>query len=293
MAGTLSTARALVTQPTRTPLPYGLLSVAQMPTDSDVHTAGGVRYEVDPCGRANVVTEACLVTGGPTKLPTDTWSMKGSAPFTVYTMPVCGPVGNWEEYEQRAVAALTNGEARAVEREFESGEFGTIPHLAEDTAVTGTGFDNTVIEQTAATVVTGSPVTLTRAIAELEAVMADCYGNEGVIHVPPRVVAYGVKFGLFKVDGNRLRSPMGHLVAAGAGYRGLSPAGVATGQTDPWIYATGAVFVRRTGVMVPATVRQSLDRSKNDVYLLAERTYVIGWDCCHYAAQLDLSGAGS
>lgn len=289
MVSTIDQARVLVNQPTRTPLPFGLMSVAQMPPITDVHESGGVRYEVDPCGPANITTEACLATGGPTKTPTDTWMWRGATPFTVYTYPVCGPVGNWDEYQRRAVAALTNGEARAVEREFESGSLGTYPHLAANAVVSGTGFDTNVVYQTEATVVTGSPVNLVRGIAELEAVLAACYGNEGVIHIPPQVVAYGITNGTFRVDGNRLRSPSGHLIAAGAGYRGLSPAGAVQSTMTPYLYATGAVFIRRGEIQVPASNRQSLDRSVNDVHLLAERTYVIGWDCCHYAQQVDLT----
>jgi hypothetical protein len=35
---------------------------------------------------------------------------------------------------------------------------------------------------------------------------------------------------------------------------------------------------------------EALDRARNDVVLVAERTYVIGWDCCHFAVPVRLGG---
>jgi hypothetical protein len=213
-----------------------------------------------------------------------------SNPFTVYTMPVCAPVGNYADYQQRVTNTLVAGEARAVEREFWTGAHGTMPHLAASAAVTGSGFDGGVIVQTAASILTGGPVDVVEAMSMLEQALATCYGNEGVIHVPPLAVAQLMHKGIVRVDGTRLRSPMGHLVAAGAGYPGTSPDGVAPSVNGWWLYATGAVTMRRTQVEVTSTAAQAVDRAKNDMWLVAERTYVLGWDCCHFAVQARLGG---
>lgn len=283
-------ARKLVAPPARIPLSYGLLSAAKPVEDADVHWRLGVRSEPEPCGPAGVYIDSCPVTGGGVvKAATDLGEeCRASTPFTVYSLPVCAPVGEYAMAERTATGALTNGEARAVEREFESGEFGTTPHLAENTQVIG---EDGCIEQTAAsTPVTGvGAVDLVHAIAHLESSLAECYGNEGVIHVPPAAIARGAWFNLFTQDGPRLRSPMGHLVAAGSGYRGLAPDGSAAPHDQPWLYATGAVFVYRSGITVTSTPAQALDRAKNDMYLVAERTYVLGWECCHFAIQADLT----
>ncbi len=220
--------RPLVAAPNRVALSYGLLSVSQTPVDTDEHWRLGVRFEPDACTPVDLTFEVCPATGAPeTKAPTDTWTTRAANAVTVYALPVCGPVGNWDDYEARVTRAFNSGEARAVEREFWTGEAGLLPHLAEDTATSGTGFDSEVVLQTAATVITGAPVDITEAVGLLEEALAGCYGHEGVLHVPPAAVAHLASKTLVEKDGPRLRSPMGHLVAAGAGYTGSSPAGVA------------------------------------------------------------------
>src|SRR5919109_688661 len=135
--GVTGQARLLVGQPVRAPLPYGLFSVAQEPPDTDVHSRGGVRFEVEYCGPAGITTETCPATGfGPTKSPTDPTSERASNPFTTYTMPVCAPVGMYDQYDAMTRRILEWGDERAVEAEFWTGAAGTMPHLAENVAVT-------------------------------------------------------------------------------------------------------------------------------------------------------------
>lgn len=287
----VSAGQPLVPAPTRTPLSYGLLSVSQTPIDTNEHWRLGVRYEPDACTPDNLTFEVCPATGSPEiKLPTDTWTTRAANPVTIYALPICGPVGNWDDYEQRVTRAFTSGEARAIEREFWTGENGLLPHLAADTEVSGTGFDSEVVIQTAADVLVTGAVDITEGIALLEEALATCYGNEGVLHVPPIAVAHLQARHLVTVDGPRLRSPSGHLVAAGAGYVGSAPDG--TGPTDGvyWLYATGAIFVRRGALTLTSSKQQALDRERNDVVLVAERTYVVGWDCCHFAVPVRFGG---
>lgn len=287
----MTSGRNFVRAPARTSLLYGLESVAQVLPDGDAHWRLGVRTDVDPCGTANVATETCPATGAPaTKTATGPMTTRTSNPFTVYSMPVCSTVGRTSEWEDIVKRGLLAGEWRAVEREFWTGDAGTIPHLAEDTAVTGIGFDANVVEQSAATVVTGGPVGVTYGLALLEEALGSCYGAEGVIHVPPAVLTVMKGAGLIIVDGNRLRTPNGHLIAAGAGYPGTSPAGGAATPGTRWIYATGAVWITRSDIDVTGTVGQAVDRAKNTLWLVAERTYLLGWDCCHLAMQVSISG---
>lgn len=295
----MSAGRLLVDAPTRTPLRYGLLSVAQTPPEGDSHWKMGIRYEPDACTRDEITIEVCPATGSPeTKSPTGVWSTRAANAFTIYAMPVCGPVGNWDEYTEKVTRAFSSGEGRALEYEFWTGTRGTLPHLAEDTPVTGTGFDSDVVEQTAATVVTGAPLDVVEAMGQLEQALATCYGHEGVIHVPHIALAHLFSENLAFRDGDQLRSPAGHLIAAGSGYPGTGPDGSGPTGGNWWFYATGAVFLRRSAINITSTQVEALDRSKNDMYLVAERTYVIGWDCCHFAALVstggeDIGGVGS
>lgn len=285
-------ARLLVAPPTRTLLPYGLLSVAQTPTDSDsIHWQNGIQFEPDTCERARVTVTDCPAIPAD-KIPTDGPGLRGANPFTVYTMPVCSAPGFIDEARTRAVAALTSGEARAIEREFWLGEFGVTPHLTV-TGAAVTGSDGTV-EQSSPTIITGGPVTPVEGLALLEEALSNCYGNEGVIHMSPGTLTTLYTNGSIYKDGARLRTPNSHLVAAGAGYPGTFP-----GQSDPggsgvrWMFATGAVFMRRTEVTVPeARPGGVLNRGNNSVFLVAERTYVLGWDCCHIAIPVRIASVG-
>jgi hypothetical protein len=49
-----------------------------------------------------------------------------------------------------------------------------------------------------------------------------------------------------------------------------------------WIFATGEVFYRRGDIWQPTSV-ESFNRGNNTVRAMAERTYVLGWDCCLFA----------
>lgn len=287
----ITAGRTLLPAPARTPLPYGLLSVAQTPSAPDIHWRLGVRYEPDPCSPDGVTVEVCPATGSPElKPPTDTWFTRAANPFTVYALPVCSPVGNYDEYEAMVRRAFAAGEGRAIEREFWTGARGTTPHLAANVAVSGTGFDFDVLEQSAAVSVTGSPVDITEGIALLEQQLASCYGHEGVIHVPHIGLAHLFSKTLARVDGTRLRSPAGHLIAAGTGYPGTAPDGSGPTGGVWWIYATGAVFVHASPVEITSTRGQALDRERNDMFLVGERTYVFGWDCCHFAVPVRMGG---
>lgn len=163
----ISDGRMLVAPPTRVPLPYGLLNAAEPQEDADAHWQLGIRFQPVPCGPAGVTLEPCpSVTGGPSLAATSVGIVtRGASSFTVYAWIDCSTVGFIDEAQSMASAMLTAGEGRAVEREFWTGEFGTTPHLAEDTAVTGT--DGSV-EQTAAVVVTGAPLDVVEAVGSLE-----------------------------------------------------------------------------------------------------------------------------
>lgn len=288
----------MVEAPARTPLRYGLFSVVQTPTDEDsTHARMGVRYEPGTCDPAELTCLSCPDTNDPEdKESTEAKALRGATPFTVFTRPVCSSVGWVEEAQQRAEAALRRGEERAVEAAFwtgtpASGCPDTTPHLASNVMVTGDAGPNDVqpvTEQTAAVdVAGGSVVGIVHGISLLEEALSECYGNEGVLHVPTAVATWMQRYNLLTRDGLRYRSPAGHLVAVGSAYPGTGPDGSDPGDSDRWVFATGAVFMRRSPIQtVPAEVASALNKSTNDLGYTAERTYVVGWDCCHFAAQL-------
>jgi len=56
-----------------------------------------------------------------------------------------------------------------------------------------------------------------------------------------------------------------------------------------WIYLTGQVFAYRSSAE-EFDFKSSFNRAENTAYMIAERTYVLGWDCCHYAVPVSVGG---
>lgn len=286
--------RKYVDPPLFTNSQYGLLSVAQLVDDSDSHWEGGIDFQPN-CVDSSVTCEPCYNDGtsSATKTPTGGFPTRGALPFTVYAEIDCGPVGGtWEQIEARTNAALTQSESWSVENAFWTGQSdcGTtvFPHLAANAAVvSGTAYPVEI--QTAAMPVTGVVLDVVEGLGMLESALATCYNGVGVIHIPRVLVPHFVLHGQLVKDGPRYRTWNGNLVAVGSGYDGSGPDGT-TDVGKTWMYATGAVFYRRSPIKIISTKQQALDRSTNSMVYIAERTYVMAWDCCHYAVQVSTGG---
>ena len=68
-------------------------------------------------------------------------------------------------------------------------------------------------------------------------------------------------------------------MVAGAGYIGAFPMGGSAPSGDQeWAFASGLVEVHRDqDQILGPTIGQSMDRTTNDVYLIAERNYLLAW----------------
>lgn len=291
--------RKLVDPPAFNPAQFGLLSVAEInPDTSDQHWRNGVQFQPQFCGTA-LSTAAVCVTGGISKPQVaDGLITRGADPFAVQAWLNCSPIGyTADTWRKATVAALLNNERVAVEQVFATGIVtgsGPIyPHLAANTAVDDvTGIGQVVNLQTAAQVaVTGAGVDIIEGVGLLEGAVAACYGGTPVLHVPVRAVAAMAAWGLVIRDGPQLRTPAGSLVAAGAGYAGIAPDGTTPAAGTAWLYATGAVKVWRSTVeLTGSNPADWVGRARNDQVLVAERTYVIGWDCCHIGVPVIFGG---
>jgi hypothetical protein len=292
-------ARVPVTSPDFTPLPFGLFSVAQFPPNSDVHVQNGVLHQPGACEPAKTTLNPCPVVTGLPKSPSATGiPTMGADPFTVYTWIDCGPIGAQQaEYEARVLDQLDRGAPRAVEATFWTGAVSTtgapevLPHLAENTAVLGPGGE--ISQLAASPVTTGTAVDVVEALGLLEGALALCYGGVGVIHVTRAAIPHLKSQSLIYHDETtgQYKTCNGNLVAAGAGYPGTSPAGAAPTAGETWFYATGAVEIFVSSPDFTTAWAESVDKINNQLVMLAERTYVITWDCCLFAAQVQLGGA--
>lgn len=290
----IAEARSLVAPPNRAPLPYGLLSVAQSVPDGDAHWENGTRWQPVPCGSAGVTIDPCPTPPDDKVATQDGIPEYGAEAFVVYSWVNC-LVDDPEKY---AEDMLLNGEERAVERVFWTGSAAATgagpvdinPHLAEDTAIDQVIFGRSENVQSAATVVTTAATDIVEAMGLLESALAWCYGNRGVIHVPRSLGPALRHSNLVKSQGNQLSTdPNGNLVALGAGYPGTGPNAALTAGSQ-WIYATGAVVMRRSTIRNTGPFNQAFDRAKNDSYMISERTYSLAWECCHFAAQVSAGG---
>jgi hypothetical protein len=278
--------------------------VASFPTPPDnVHWQNGVTYRtLCPTLTATLstydecisVTGTTLVTGAgappapAAKTDNVTPVYRGATPFTVYTEFDCSAVGN-PDFEKAGTDSLTRVEPWEVERAFWTGLSGgqtvVFPHLAANAQVVDA---QNILLQTAATQVTGTALHVTQALGALEGQLADCYDGVGVIHIPQRALPRFDALGLIHKNGPVLTTLNGNQVAVGAGYPGSAPDGTAASGSTVWIYATGAVFGYRSPVRVLG-MPGAMDRAKNTIKMIAERTYVLGWDCCHFAVPVDIS----
>jgi hypothetical protein len=286
----------IIEPPSFTPSPYGLLTVAQLLDPPTPHWQNGLTWEsrcMDPGMGSSTYDECIAVTGVGSipepsqKTPNTHQVLRGATPFTPFTRFDCSPVG-LPDAAAMARDALAQSEAWQVERAFWTGlvdgKLIAFPHLAANDDV----FDAQGAElQSAATVVTsGTAVDLATGLGLLEEGLGNCYNGRGVVHVPVRVLPTLDMHGIVRVVGDHLETLKGNLLSVGAGYPGTSPTGANAAAGEAWIYATGAVFFLRGEVRILPTTPASFDRSTNTIQQIAERTYVLGWDCCHVAAQV-------
>lgn len=297
--------RLHVDAPVFTPSPFGLLAVAEPRDGGDPHFQMGVQWE-DVCGGASTTVADCdtsapVITGSgmiPAKSATTTRSLWGATPFTVYTEVDCSPVDFWDNQDVVAQRAFDRYESFAAERAFwtgvaldknQSGGFqnAVLPHLASSAAVTETSLGRTTTLQLAATIVTGAALNVVNALGALEGALAACLNGTGVIHVP-QALAPDMALLVVK-QGGRLYTPNGNLVVIGAGYPGTGPSTPTTPPTlgTAWMYATGPVFAYRSTAKIYAKQGERIDRTVDTVKTIVERTYVLGYDCCLFAQQVN------
>lgn len=288
--------------PTPSVREFGLMSVVQSRfDDADPHWRGGVKWEA-VCGAAGTAFQDCGDdTGERDKDPTHDIEWYGAQPFTVYSRVDCTPIGFGQsdvDGGAKVTTTLERYESFQVEQAFWTGTVDAaanraVPHLAAsaeilDTEESASGVP--VILQMAATQVTGVALDIAEALGRLEQATSGCGDIQRTIHMTQTVAEIAASRGLLEARNGQLRTKLGSLVAAGLGYTGSSPSGVLTAGVH-WMYATGPVFMYRTPLIrVGADIREVLDRATDTVIAIAERTYLLGYDCCLQAIPVSLGG---
>lgn len=258
---------------TRQPLPYGLFSVLVPRTSPDPHWQNGIQWESLTCAPASGIGDPnCDPEEETTGLPKNfapSGDVGEATPFTVYGSYECSPVGHTVEYAQdRATEHLLAREEFRVEQALWTGDLDN-EGFAEDADSVGTG------------------LSISRAVAALDRWIATNYGSLGVIHMTREAADLAVSALVVVARPNGLYTNVGTPVVAGSGYPGTGPTGQVPDDDSTYIYATPALLGYRSepfpGVTPPSA---GLDKSKNDLYAVSERTYVVGWDPCGSAVAL-------
>jgi hypothetical protein len=290
--------RPIVDAPTFVPSPFGLLGVLTPSSTTDPHWQNGVTWQsfcMDPMGATTY--DECLVVTGVGDVPAPSvksgnvdLTTRAATPFTAYARFDCATVGyTTEDFARIGTTALTQSESWQVENAvwtgLADGKPVVYPHLtANAEAVDASGY---TLQLATSVPVTGA-VNAVVGLGLLEKSLADCHNGAGIIHVPVKLLPTLDAYGVVRERNGILKTLNGNTVAVGAGYPGTSPTNVDPGDTQAWMYATGPMFLYRSQIRV-MPYRESVNRSNNTVEMLAERTYVIGWDCCQSGILVDIS----
>lgn len=279
------------------PLPFRLRDAADGPEQFTGHQKLGVQFQPDDCSFPLETSTACLTGLGAAKETTAGINVRAADPFVVYTWVDCGLVGMGaganalEELRQRTSRAHANNAQTVVENVFwTGGDFSTSQFLATETAISESVGGSTVSLQTGAITVISGTHSITKAISLLEGAMADCYGGVPLIHVPRSVTAFLSRDHLATKANNVLKTDNGSIIVPAPGYPGTGPAGQAATTNTVWIYATGSVKMWQSAAeFIARDAAEVLLKNINDTVLILEQWFMLGWDCCHFAIQVDIS----
>lgn len=257
--------------------PYGLFDVAlgPMPFPNPQAMGGGVQYVPDICeDNYYLVPLDCPPITGTKTFDAVEGSVSG-APFSVLTSYTCGSLGfSFAEAERRVRIRMTMREQTAVEQRVWSGTSGALGTI--------TGLFRNAVNLGSA----GCPV---EAIEILEQTLADNDVPGGMIHARPGMSAHLTNNYLIhyqNLNGRALSTVIRTPLVFGRGYDGSGPTGQAADATTEWMYASGRVLVWQDPQIWVPDPGQVLDKSTNQLSLVAERPYAVAVECGVWAIQV-------
>jgi hypothetical protein len=263
----------VVDPPTNPQPPLGLLAAAR-PLEMPAHGAfEGIQYEPEACGVVHLYPGVCDDTPPVKDLDDPGDGVAEGAPFLVYASMTCGLAGrSIEEHSGRVLRRLQAREGWGVERAF-WGDDAAVPGYLQSLALTSLG-DAGLVE----------------ALSILEQDAADNYGMPVLIHARTGLAAWLGAAGLIRnvTSDGATYTWRGNRVVFGDGYGDSDEAGVAFAAGTGGLFATGPVTIWRDANAEVAPAAQTLDRSTNQVKLLAERAFVVVHEC--YAGYVGVTG---
>lgn len=239
-------------------LPYGLFSVVepQMPADP-FWQVGGVTWEWFNgviAGTLGAPVDSGTISGMPKDFVQGSgdpeWDGVATATsFSVYGHFLTSPVAwSQDRAEQRAIEHLLNAEQLQVESLLWTGARGNTPWLGNGAVSLGT-------------------VTLRAGVALLEDFIGSTYGSLGVLHMSRKNATELLTDTALETRNGILQTHLGTPVIASSGYASNK------------VYGSPGMFCYRSEVFTSSQRGTPLlDTRNNDLYAIAERTYLIGYD---------------
>ena len=265
----------LITAPEPIGRRYGLLSAAAGPIDLPPHGAGGgVRYVPVSCGEAHAWPIECaddaVVSTAKQGDPGD--ELVEADPFAVYASYECGSVGYTpREFTDKVLRRLANGEQGAVEYSLWTGN--------SDVGGVDLGISNFQDDASAITVANEADLVSVISAMEEWAYLTMGYGNVAYIHAPVSMAAWFGADHLIRIEGGLYKTDFGSIIVFGGGYPGTGANGEAPPAGGAYLHITGQTTVYRSAEPFVYPVPQTLDKSTNQYFLLAEREYAVAFDC--------------
>lgn len=238
-----STIYTQVEPPPVVPRPYGLFSVASPSSPSDPTWQVGVSWMSAACSVPATTVDACIDGSSPAALTPEVTCLpvQQAKPVTVYVFDR-QPITSFDVGEAQVGAMLEAAEQRGIEE-----------HLWA--------------RLIAGAVMGPAATTVIAALAYVETKLGALYGGTGVIHMGAYAATLLGTRHLIQ-QGAKLVTTLGTPVVVGSGYQEGADGTTAT------IFGTGAMAIRRSAIQSNPIVN-----SQNDFLVLAQRTYVVGWDC--------------
>lgn len=250
-----------VAAPPVVPYRYGLFSVVA-PRNAEVapngaideHWRAGVVWESQACKAGYITQGACIDPDSP--FAPDTISESNCSalnqfdPFTVYVYNTDSIPGyTLEQHMNQTIERLVNNEQRLVES-------AVIQNIDNCAVATGDQFDLSGY----------SPAVV---LGWLEQYIADNYGGTGVIWMDR--LSASVLWENLRVEGARLVTTVGTpVIAHGYGTPSAPPSASVN------LYVTGTPTMYRGDIDVREA---AINKAVNEVSYIAQRDYVVGWDC--------------
>lgn len=261
-----------------TPLRGTLLDVASISEGDEWPLTIGLVDSYN-CLDMAVPTELCPTPTEPKEFEGPNW-LNGFR-FAVYGGISCKPFGFDEQRAKDNIERVFRlKESVGVERALMQTRFGADgPDLDPGAGV------NLAWEAATDITPTGGAVSPKVGFGLLEEYAASVYAGAPTLHLPRSVASLTVDTQWELVNGKGV-SKLGSNVAAGGGYAlpNTGPDGLDAPDNERWIYVSGQVLIQRGDLILPPPVT---DYQTNDIYALAERTYIVAVDC--FAAAIRVS----